>query len=149
MRVSTLPISKENYDAQMRYHTEKEFWEPRRSVNITYDYTSTELGILLGVGLGVRTGSDFPGGSDGNASAYTRGTRVRSLGGEDPLEKERATHSSTVAWKRPWTEEPGRPQSMGSQRVWHNWATSLQGQDRGSDGPRGICLERVKVFWKL
>ena len=46
-----------------------------------------------------------------------RGTQVRSLGGEDPLEKERATHSSTVAWKMPWTEEPGRLQSMGSQRV--------------------------------
>ena len=42
---------------------------------------------------------------------------VRSLGGEDPLEKEMAIHSSTIAWKIPWTEEPGRLQSMGSQRV--------------------------------
>ena len=42
-------------------------------------------------------------------------TRVQSLGGEDPLEKEIATHSSTLAWKIPWTEEPGRLQSMGSQ----------------------------------
>ena len=47
-------------------------------------------------------------------------TRVRSLGQEDPLEKEMATHSSTVAWKIPWTEEPGRLQSMGSQRVEHD-----------------------------
>ena len=47
-------------------------------------------------------------------------TRVRSLGREDPLEKEMATHSSILAWKIPWTEEPGRPQSMGSQRVGHN-----------------------------
>ena len=46
-------------------------------------------------------------------------TRVQSLGGEDPLEKEMATHSSTLAWKIPWTEEPGRLQSMGSQRVGH------------------------------
>ena len=47
-------------------------------------------------------------------------TRVRSLGWEDPLEKEMATHSSTLAWKIPWTEEPGRLQSMGSQRVGHD-----------------------------
>ena len=47
-------------------------------------------------------------------------TRVRSQGWEDPLEKEMATHSSTLAWKIPWTEESGRLQSMGSQRVGHN-----------------------------
>ena len=47
-------------------------------------------------------------------------TRVQSLGREDPLEKEMATHSSILAWKIPWTEEPGRPQSMGSQRVKHD-----------------------------
>ena len=52
-------------------------------------------------------------------------TQVRFLGQEDPLEKEMATHSSTLAWKIPWTEEPGRLQSMGSQRVRHDWATSL------------------------
>ena len=49
-----------------------------------------------------------------------RETRVRSLGQEDPLEKEMATHSSIHAWKIPWTEEPGGLQSMGSQRVGHN-----------------------------
>ena len=54
----------------------------------------------------------FPGGSDGKASA-----RVRSLGREDPLEKEMATHSSIPAWKIPRTEEPGRLQSVGWQRV--------------------------------
>ena len=47
-------------------------------------------------------------------------TRVQSLGWEDPLEKEMAIHSSTIAWKIPWTEEPGRLQSMGSQRVGHD-----------------------------
>ena len=51
-------------------------------------------------------------------------TRVRSLGQEDPLEKEMATHSSTLACKIPWTEEPGRLQSRGSQRVGHDWAIS-------------------------
>ena len=49
-----------------------------------------------------------------------RETRVQSLGGEDPLEKEMATHSSTLAWRIPWREEPGRLQSMGSQRVGHD-----------------------------
>ena len=47
-------------------------------------------------------------------------TQVRSLGREDPLEKEMAIHSNTTAWKIPWTEEPGRLQSMGSQRVGHD-----------------------------
>ena len=47
-------------------------------------------------------------------------TWVRSLGQEEPLEKEMATHSSTLAWKIPWTEEPGGLQSMGSQRVRHD-----------------------------
>ena len=47
-------------------------------------------------------------------------TRVRSLGWEDPLQKEMATHSSIHAWKIPWTEEPGGLQSMGSQRVGHD-----------------------------
>ena len=52
-------------------------------------------------------------------------TRVRSLAWEDPLEKEMGTHSSTLAWKIPWTEEPRRLQSMGWQRVGHDLATSL------------------------
>ena len=52
-------------------------------------------------------------------------TWVRSLGREDALEKEMAIHSNILAWKIPWTEECGRLQSMGSQRVGHNWATSL------------------------
>ena len=47
-------------------------------------------------------------------------TRVQSLGQEDLLEKEMATHSSILAWKIPWTEKPGRLQAMGSQRVRHN-----------------------------
>ena len=47
-------------------------------------------------------------------------TQVHSLGLEDPLEKEMATHSSILAWKIPWTEEPSRLQSMGSQRVRHD-----------------------------
>jgi len=63
-------------------------------------------------------------------------TRVQCLGWEDPLEKEMATHSSFLAWKIPWTEEPGRLQSMGSQRVRHNWATSLS-----------LFIARKVVLW--
>ena len=47
-------------------------------------------------------------------------TQVQSLGQEDPLQKGLATHSSILAWKVPWTEKPGRLQSMGSQRVGHD-----------------------------
>ena len=52
-------------------------------------------------------------------------TQVQSLGWKDLLEKEMATHSSILAWKIPWMEEPDRLQSMGSQRVGHDWAISL------------------------
>ena len=51
-------------------------------------------------------------------------TQVWSLGREDPLEKEMVTHSSILAWRIPWMEKPGRLQSMGSQRVGHEWTTS-------------------------
>ena len=62
----------------------------------------------------------FPGGSDGKAFAYDVGDLGLILDWEDPLEKQMATDSSTLAWKIPWTEEPGRLQSMGSQRVGHD-----------------------------
>ena len=51
-------------------------------------------------------------------------TQVQSLGREDPLEKGMATHSSILAWRIPWTGEPGGLQSLGSQRVRHDWATN-------------------------
>ena len=63
---------------------------------------------------------DFLGGSEGKLSAYGAGDLGQSLGQEDPLEKEMETHSSTLAWKIPWTEERSRLQSMGSQRVGHD-----------------------------
>ena len=52
--------------------------------------------------------------------------QVQSLGLEDPLEEEMATHSSSPAWEIPWTEEPGRLQSVGPQRVGHDLATKQQ-----------------------
>ena len=64
------------------------------------------------------------GGSLGKNSFAKQETRVRSLGQDDPLEKEVATHSSILAWEIPWTEEPGGLRSMGSQRVAHDLATT-------------------------
>ena len=62
----------------------------------------------------------FPGGSDVKNLPAIQETWVQSLGQEDLLEKEMATHSSILAWRIPWTEEPGRLQSMGLQRVGHD-----------------------------
>ena len=59
----------------------------------------------------------FPCGSDGKESACNAGAQVQSLGREDPLEKETATHSSILVWEIPWTGEAGGLQSMGSQRL--------------------------------
>ena len=70
-----------------------------------------ELGTVCRVSLVVQTVKHQPTMSE---------TRVQSLGREDPLEKEMATHSSILAWKIPWMEEPGRLQSMVSQRVGYN-----------------------------
>ena len=56
-------------------------------------------------------------------------TWVRFLGQEDPLEKEMATHSNILAWEILWTEEPGRRQSMGSQKVGHDLVTKQQQQE--------------------
>ena len=62
----------------------------------------------------------FPGGSDGKESACNAGDPGLIPGSGRSLEKEMATHSSTLAWKIPWTEEPGRLQSMGLQKDGHN-----------------------------
>ena len=72
----------------------------------------TELGRVLKEG--------FSGGSDVKNPPAMQETQVRSLGWEDPLEEETATHSSILAWRIPWAEAPGRLQSMGLQRDRHN-----------------------------
>ena len=80
---------------------------------------SSALSLLYGSGLtSIILG--FPGGSEVEASACNAGDWVQSLGWEDPLEKEMACHSSILAWRIPWTEEPGGLQPMGSQRVGHD-----------------------------
>ena len=83
-----------------------------------------------GLELGAKTeyGSRWLPGSSVKNLPVIQGTRVRSLGWDDPLEKEMAAHSSILAWKIQWTEEPGELQSTGSQTVGHNLATK---QHRG------------------
>ena len=67
--------------------------------------------------LGCRAILGFPGGSVVKNPPVMQSLRVRSLGWEDPLEEEMATHSSILAWRIPWTEKPGGLQSVGLQRV--------------------------------
>ena len=88
--------------------------EHTRAVSNSCLTVSTCSSIYLQV-LNVKWG--FPGGSDGKESACSAGDLVRSL------EEERATHYSILSWRIPWTEEPGGLQSMGSQRVRHDWVT--------------------------
>ena len=71
------------------------------------------------------THTGFPGGSVVKKLPAMQETQVQPLSLEDCLEKEMATHSSILAWRLPWTEEPGRLQSMGSQRVGHNLEIKL------------------------
>ena len=68
--------------------------------------------------------------------------QVRSLGWEDPLEEEMATHSGILAWEIPWTEEPGGLQSMGLQRVGHDLVTKQQQQQYQKVG---MCLSYYRM----
>ena len=73
-------------------------------------------------------------------------TQVQSLGQEDPLEKGKATHSSILVWEVSWTEEPGWPQSMGSQRVRQNWVPNTWGFPGGARGKEPACQSRRHKF---
>ena len=82
-------------------------------------------------------------------------TQVQSLGREDLLEKEMTTHFSILAWKIPWLEKPGRLQSMGSQTVGHDWATSLSSLSSLSRTPKHTSpsplrkIEHQRGFFKI
>ena len=76
--------------------------------------------------------SVFPGSSDSKESAGSAGDLGLIPGSGRPLEKRMETHSSTLAWRIPWTEEPGRLQSMGLQRVRHEWVTNTRRSYRSS-----------------
>ena len=73
-------------------------------------------------------------------------TQFQSLGLEDPLEKEMATHSSILAWKIPWTVEPGRLQSMGSQRVGHTAFQTLVDYNDYSISSKGFLPTVVDIM---
>ena len=87
-----------------------------------------QIGILLPAPIkcltvelmGMCPSQAIPGGSDDKESACNTGDLVQSLGQEDPLEKGKATHSIILAWRIPWTEEPGGLQFVGLQRVGHD-----------------------------
>ena len=70
-------------------------------------------------------------------------TQVQSLGWKEHLKKGMATHSSILAWSIPWTEEPGRLQCMGSQRVWQNWATKHTYKDTWTQ----TFVTQLKYSW--
>ena len=95
-------------------------WTVNRTI-LLYHLNLLEIVMIIQL---LRDEMGFPGGSaDKEPACQCRRHKrswVRSVGQEDPLEKEMATHSSILAWKIPWTEEPGGLQSMGSQRVGHN-----------------------------
>jgi len=83
----------------------------------------------------------FPGGSVVKNLPTMQETSVRTLGREDPLEKEMATHSSILAWRIPWTEEPGGQQSTGLQRVRHDLGTKTTTTTQDM-----FCKEGVREF---
>ena len=78
------------------------------------------LGSVRIANIHIISSLGFPGGSDSKESAFNSGDPGSIAGSEDPLEKGMATHSSILAWRIPWTEEPGGLQSMGLQRVRHD-----------------------------
>ena len=101
------------------------------------------LVLILSLLVTVKVQRAFPGGSSVKNPPAVQETRVRSLGWEDPLEKEMATHPSILVWEIPWTEEPGRLQSKGSQRVRHDLQTKNNNNRKfralGAGGGREIC----------
>ena len=76
-------------------------------------------------------------------------TWIWSLGQEDPLEKGMATHSNIPAWRTPWTEEPGGLESMGSQKVRHNWATELNWTELVAQMVKNLPAMRETQVWSL
>ena len=112
-------------------------------LRVTVRYDKANKGIL------------FPGGSEVKRLPAMRETWVRSLGREEALEKEMATHYSTLAWKIPWMEERCRLQSMRSQRVGHHWTTSLSLSDilvRAQQILMNECMEwmnHLEPLWPI
>ena len=125
---------------------------------ILYHLTYQENPIILILGIIVYVACFYfliCGGSEVKASTSNVGDSGSMPGSGNPLEKGIATHSSILAWRIPWTEEPGGLQSTGSQRVGHNWATSLHFElPISSYGLESHCywllyICRAEVPWTL
>ena len=99
----------------------KVFWKEKNTVIVVTDAKNDSAN------------EGFPGGSDGKESACSAGDPGSVPGREDPLEEGMAIHSSILAWRTPWTEEPGGLQSMGSQTVEHDWVTDTFTFNSGGD----------------
>ena len=89
----------------------------------------------------------FLGGSAVKNSPAMQEMQFQSLGWEDPLEEEMATYSSILAWEIPWTEEPGRLQAMGLQRVGHDWVTSLHFTSTLKKTKINMYLKYLYIYW--
>ena len=96
----------------------------------------------------VKMSTGFPGGSVVKNPPAVQEMRVRSLGREDPLEKEKTTHSSILAWEIPWIEDPGRLQSMGSQIGMTQWLNSNKDEYTGWCWILGRCLKLIFMWRK-
>ena len=110
-------------DLQNRSKTrpqEDSLWRQEYTADVYWRQVSEALWILRSHSI-IEAMWGFPGGSDGKESACNARDLGLILGSKDPLEKEMATHCSILVWRIPWTEEPGGLQSMGSQRISHDW----------------------------
>ena len=139
-----------------RYHVDETFTKHLLHVIISYQgayikeklYKSNYESIFSTL---VKSQEGFPGGLDSKESAYMQETRVQSLSREDPLEKETATHFIILAWRIPWTEEPGRLRSMGLERVGHDLATkllNLKSLRTENDSGSNLALNQ-RMGWEL
>ena len=132
------------FNRRMKNIWKKKFHEiPKNTTWICQSSSTIYIALTLYLG--------FPGGSDSKESACNAGDMVWSMDREDPLEKEMATHSSILAWRIPRTEEPGGLQSMGSQRVRHDWATNITLHYLGIYLPKetkDLCIENYKKLIK-
>ena len=132
------------------------WWKGGRSLACYANICSCDYGAVCGP-EGAREslqlvpairGRYSPGDTDSKNLPAMQETWVQSLGQEDTLEEDMATHSSILAWRIPWTEEPGGLQSMGSRRVrhdWNDWARSMHKQMEASRG----CGLTAPTFWRV